>query len=237
MTDIMSIKKLPSLVIIIRGLKSTTIEYLSSKNEISLVTSVNKIVSYYKSHGVHVVTMLLDPEFQLLEEKVFSATHNKTGECDHVSESGRQIQVIKERMQAHHANIPFTSFTRRMTIELTKHIVMFLNAFPPKRGLSNTYTQRTIMTGKALNWKKSCNLHFGAYVQVHGYRNVANTLEEKTQRSICLRPTGNLQGTYILFLLRSDKKMTRGQFAEVPTPTIVIKRVASMAIAKNRTQD
>ena len=45
-TDIMFINKLPFLVSIIRGLKFTTIEYLPSKNEIALVTSINKIVSY-----------------------------------------------------------------------------------------------------------------------------------------------------------------------------------------------
>ena len=45
-TDITFIKKLPFLVSISRGLKFTTIEYLSSKKKIALVTSINKIVSY-----------------------------------------------------------------------------------------------------------------------------------------------------------------------------------------------
>ena len=45
-TDIMIIKKLPFLASISRWLKFTTIEYLSSNNEIALVTSINKIVSY-----------------------------------------------------------------------------------------------------------------------------------------------------------------------------------------------
>ena len=49
-TNIMSINKLPFLVSTSRRLKCTTIEYLSSKNKIALVTSINKIVSYYRSH-------------------------------------------------------------------------------------------------------------------------------------------------------------------------------------------
>ena len=85
-----------------------------------------------------------------------------------------QIQVIKERMRAHHAKIPFPSFTRRMTIELAKHAVMFLNAFHPNSGLSKTYSPRTIMTGKALDWKNICKLRFGAYAQVHEEKNVTN---------------------------------------------------------------
>ena len=95
-----------------------------------------------------------------------------------------------------------------MPIELAKHVVMFLNDFSPKSGLSKTYSPRTIMTGKSIDWKKSCKLHFGAYAQVYEDRNVTNTLEERTQGAICLGPTGNIQGTYNFFLLRSGKKIT-----------------------------
>ena len=63
-TDVMFINKLPFLVSIIRKLNFTTIEYLSSKNEIALVTSINKVVSYYRSNGLHLVKIFLDPEFK-----------------------------------------------------------------------------------------------------------------------------------------------------------------------------
>ena len=86
MTDIFFINKLPILVIISRRMKFTTIEYLSTKNNIALVTSINKIVSYYKSHGLHVGTMFIYPEFQFLEEMLVSATLNTTGARDHVPE-------------------------------------------------------------------------------------------------------------------------------------------------------
>ena len=70
-----------------------------------------------------------------------------------------------------------------------------------------------------------------AYAQVHEDRNVTNTLEERTQGAICLGPTGNLQGTYNFFTLRSGRKFISGKFTEVPTLTIVMKRVAAMALA------
>ena len=85
-TDIMFIIKLPFLESISRRLKFTTIDYLSSKNEIALVKSINKIVSYYRSHVLHVVTMFVDPEFKPLEEKVVSTTLNTTGARDCVPE-------------------------------------------------------------------------------------------------------------------------------------------------------
>ena len=86
LTDIMFINKLTFLVSIRRLLKFTTIEYLSSKNEIALVTSINKIVSYYKSHGLHVGMVFVDLEFQFLEEKVVRTTLNTTGARYHVPE-------------------------------------------------------------------------------------------------------------------------------------------------------
>ena len=206
-TDIMFTNKLPFLVSISQWLKFTTIDCISSKNEIALVTHINKIVSYYISKGLHVVTMFLDPEFKSLEEKVVITTLNTTGACDHIPEVERYIQVIKERMRAHHTKLPFPIFTRHIAIDLAKHVVMFLNAFPPKSGLSKTYSPRKIMTGKSLDWKKSCKLHFRAYTQVHDDINVTNTLEERTQGEICLGPIGNLQGTYNFFSLRSGKKL------------------------------
>ena len=119
-----------------------------------------------------------------------------------------------------------------MTIELAKHVVIFLNTSPPNSGLSKTYIPRVIMTVKALDWKKICKLHFRAYTQVHKDRNVKNRLEDRTQGAICLGPTGNLQGAYNFFSLRSGKKITRVQLIEVPTCTIVMKRVTAIALVK-----
>ena len=66
-TDIMFIKKLLFFVSISRQLKFNTIEYISSNNEIALVTSINKIVSYYRSHGLNLGTMFVDPDFKSLD--------------------------------------------------------------------------------------------------------------------------------------------------------------------------
>ena len=74
------------------------IEYLSSKIEIALVTSIHKIVSSEKAHSLHVGTMFVDPKLQFLEEKLVSTALNNTGARDHVLEVESQIQVIKEWM-------------------------------------------------------------------------------------------------------------------------------------------
>ena len=88
--------------------------------------------------------MFVDPKLQFLKEKAVSTTLNTNGSVE------RQIQVIKERMRAHSANLPFPSFTRRMTIDISKHVVLFLNDFPPNIDLSKTYSAHKIMTGNPL---------------------------------------------------------------------------------------
>ena len=65
---------------------------------------------------------------------------------------------------------------------------------------------------------------------------MTNTIEERTQGAIFQGPTGNLQGTYNLFLLGPGKRINRGKLTEVPTPTIVIKRVAEMALAEKQNE-
>ena len=90
------------------------------------------------------------------------------------------------------------------------------------------------MTVKALDWKKSCKLHFGAYTQVHEDRNVTNTIEEITQGKMVLGRTCNIQGAYNFFLIRYGKKITSRKFIEMPTPKIVMKRVVEMALTKKQ---
>ena len=83
-TDIMFVNKLKFLVRNSKGPKINMIEYLSNNSVISLVNYNNKMVSYYKSKGLHVRTMFVDPDFQLLKNNVVSTLLNTTGARDHV---------------------------------------------------------------------------------------------------------------------------------------------------------
>ena len=64
--------------------------------------------------------MFVDPEFQFLEDKIVSTSINTVGARNHVTEVEGQINVIKERMWAHHSNLLFPSLTRWMAIDRTK---------------------------------------------------------------------------------------------------------------------
>jgi hypothetical protein len=232
--DIMFVNKLPFLVSISKRLKFTTIEYIPDRTGPSLCRSIAKIKLCYKRRNIFVRTLYADPEFAFLEDQL--DTHlNTTAAREHVPEVERQIQVIKERMRATHAALPFSRMPRRMVIELAKYVVLMLNSFPPGSGLSRTYSPRTIMTGKQLDFAKHCKIPFGAYAQTHEDRDVTNTIDkDRTEGGICLGPTGNSEGSYTFLSLRTGRQITRGHFYEVPTPGVVIRRVLAMAIAEKQ---
>ena len=103
-----------------------------------------------------------------------------------------------------------------MRIDLEKHVVMILNAFPPKSGISTIYSSRSIMKGQNIDWKNMCKLTFGTYAQVHEYINITNTMREHTKGVICIGPMGNVKGIYNFLYIRTGKKIMCGQFTKIP---------------------
>ena len=100
--------------------------------------------------------MYMYPEFNCLDQLIVGTDLNTTAVRYRVPEIERQIKVVKEWMQAFHGSLPYDRRNSRMIIEIGKYIVMMINVFPSKSGLSRTYSLRTIMTGKQLDFKKQC---------------------------------------------------------------------------------
>ena len=82
-----------------------------------------------------------------------------------------------------------------MLIELVYSSTLWINAFPPKGGVSSTLSPRNILTGIKFDYLKHCQLQFGTYVQVHNEPNQTSSLAARTVGAISLGPTGNIQGS------------------------------------------
>ena len=83
-----------------------------------------------------------------------------------------------------------------MLMKLVYSLTLWLNAFPPKGGVSDTLSLCTIMTGTSIDFHKHCELPFSAYVQTHEEPSPTNTQAPQSVGAICLGPIGNLQGSY-----------------------------------------
>ena len=108
----------------------------------------------------------MDGEFELLHNDLNQAgiDLNITVANEHIPQIEQQIRVIKERVQATCHSLPFKTMPQLMLIKMVYNVVKWINAFPPKVGVSEFLSPQTILTGTQLNNVMDCCLPFGSYV-------------------------------------------------------------------------
>jgi hypothetical protein len=121
-----------------------------------------------------------------------------------------------------------------MVIDLVNFAVLWLNAFHCSSGVSKIFSPRTIMNGTSLDDANHCKLPFNAYVEAHEENLPYNTMNERTQCTICMGPTSNFKGSYKFMCLKTGQQITRKQFLEILLPADVIKRVEAITLRNNQ---
>jgi hypothetical protein len=116
-----------------------------------------------------------------------------------------------------------------MLIQLLHFVVMWLNNFPLATGISTQLSPQELIIRHRLDYKKHCKAPFGAYCKAHKENNPTNSMLTRGTPSICLGPTGNLQGSYHFLSLMTGKLIKCRHFTEIPIPQAVINRVAHFA--------
>ncbi len=148
----------------------------------------------------------MDNKFEKLQNLVPVLAVNTTAAKEHVPEVERKIRLIKERGRDILNTLPFKRMPRLMLIKLVYHVVLWLNAFPAKSGVSDTLSPREIVYRQKLDFAKHCKSPFGLYCQVHNEPTPTNTIVTRLTPAIVLGPMGNLQRTYKYFSLATEKE-------------------------------
>ena len=171
----------------------------------------------------------MDGEFVHLRGELASmgVTLNNTSRDEHVGDIKRFIRTIKERMRAIYNMLPFQKVPTRLTIEMAKASVFWLNSLPQKNGLYSDWSPRTIVTGQKLDFKRHCRFQFGEYVQTHEEHN--NSMSPRTVGALELRQTGNAQGSFYFMSLSTGRVLNRLCGTALPMPDNVIDRAHQMA--------
>jgi hypothetical protein len=182
--DVMFVDDIHFVVSLSRKIKFTTSEYVPRRSKPLLVKSLNKIINIYNHRCFNVVTALMDREFEPLRDEVPEVRLNITAADEHIPDIERQIRTMKERARAVRSTLPFKRLPARMIIELVHFSTLWINAFPPSIGVSDTYSPRTIMTGTSLDYSKHCKVPLGAYVETHEENSPTNTMSERTRGAI-----------------------------------------------------
>ena len=118
--------------------------------------------------------------------------------------------------------LPFTYIPRQMKIEFIYFVTLWLNAFPVKSGVSDTFSPREILLRWRMDAKNHCRVLPGSYCEVHDEPNPTNTTVSCTREGIALGPTGNLQGSVKFYCLNTGRVLKRRAFTKIPMPTAVI---------------
>jgi hypothetical protein len=207
------------------------VEALPNRNIGTLVTGIKSVVTVYKHAGFHVTTALMDGEFEAMcgDLADIGIALNEAARDEHVGDVERFIRTfLKERMRAIYNMLPFTNMPPRLVIEMAKHTVYWLNAFPHSSGVSDTLSPRTIITGQTVDFNRHCKYEFGQYVQTHEQHD--NSMAPRTIGTLAaMHPTGNAQGNYYFFSLSTGRIINRSHATKLPMPDDVIARVHALA--------
>jgi hypothetical protein len=187
--DVMFVNHVPFLVSVARGLNFITVEYTITGTEKALASCIKHIMDLYSRGGFQVGTVLMDNEFESLRSLIPILSINTTAAKEHVPDVERRIRLIKERGRGIVNTLPFKKLPRIVIIELIYHVVLWLNGFPMKSGISPTLSPREIVIRHKLDFKKHCRAPFGAYCETHEEPDKPNSMISRADPGINLGPT------------------------------------------------
>ena len=151
------------------------------------------MIDLYACGGFQVGMVLMDNEFEKLQNLLPILVINTIVAKEHVPEVEHKIKLIKEQGRGILNTLPFKKMHGLMLIELVYHVVLWLNTFPAKSGVSQTLSPHKIVYRHKLDFAK----HYKS----------TNTMVTCSTPAIVLSPTENLQGTYKFLSLATEKKV------------------------------
>jgi hypothetical protein len=141
-----------------------------------LAAGIVHVMDLYLRGGFQVGTVLMDNKFEKLRNLVPVLAVNMTAVKEHVPEVKRCIWLIKERGRGILNTFLFKKMPQIMLVELIHHVVLWLNAFPTKSGVSETLSPHKIVMRHKLNFAKHCRVLFGSYCETHDKPVPTNTM-------------------------------------------------------------
>jgi hypothetical protein len=219
----MFVNGVPFLVREVRGLNLLTAEHTpcTAKN---LASCIKRIMSLCSRGGFRIGTILMDNEFEKLKVLVPEIVVNMTTAKGPVPEVKHRIRLINEHGCGFLNMMPHKKMPQVMHVELIYHVVLSLNAFPTKIGVSKTLSSREIVICQKVGVGKHSHSVFGSYCKVHVGPTPTNMMVTRSTPVIVLGPTANLQDTYKFFSLATGKKV-KWRITPYLMPESVIKQV------------
>ncbi len=139
-----------------RRKKIVTAEHVPVRTATSLSKHLKQVLEVYTRAGFVLRTFLMDGEFEKIKSLMPSVECNTTAAKEHVSEAERAIRMAKERIHGLLVTLPFSHVPKRMKIEFVYFVILWLNAFPVKSGISQTISPQELLMHWHLDYKQHC---------------------------------------------------------------------------------
>ncbi len=167
----------------------------------------------------------MDGEYKKIKELIPTVECNTMAAQVHVSKAERCICMIKERVWGLVTMLPFMHIPRQMKIKFVYFIVLWLNRFPVRTGVSDRFSPQKLLVRWQIDYKKHCRVLPGTYCEIHDEPDPLNSMVAWTHEGIALGPTGNLQGSVKFYCLNTGRVLKRRSFTAMPMPQRIIKQV------------
>jgi hypothetical protein len=150
--DVFFINGMAFLLTISKRIKFVMTEHVPVRTALSLSKHLKCVLEVYGRAGFRVRTILMDGEFEKIKPLMPTVECNMTAAKEHVCEAEQMIQTVKERTRGLLATLPFMHMPKRMKIEFF-FMVLWMNAFPVKLEISQTFLPRELLVQWRLDYK------------------------------------------------------------------------------------
>ena len=158
--DVFFVDGIAFLLTVLRNIKFITAEHVATCTAKSLSKHLDRVIRVYTQAGFSVRTILMDGEFEKVKNKLALVVCNTTAAKEHVSEAECSIRTIKECTRGIVGTLPFEFIPWRLKMEFIYCVVLWLNAFLAKSGISATYSPWNSLSAGNLTTKNTaeCSL-------------------------------------------------------------------------------
>ena len=230
----MFVNKILFLISLGKNVKFTTIKNVVDRKAVTLIKDLRSIKNlctnkiYLSRHCSWIISLkYYGPHYK--RRAWHSTPHSQKSTSPKLN---NRSKLLSNETGARGTHSLLKTFPNQMICWMVENTVFWINALPINSRMSSTISPETLMTGTMIDFAKHCKIECGAYAKSHKNTFPWNSLQPWTEPAICIRPTGNFQGSYWFLNLRIGRHIKRRKFIPLPVPALAIDSVYELAKAK-----
>ena len=161
-------------------IKFRAVQPQTGRGKIETSNTLKEIIAAFEMSGIKITALNGDNEFEKIRDLMQPIAVHIACREEHIGRIERDVHTIQERCRCYCSALPFKRITKPLQSSLIEEIILCLNDFLGKNGVSKTMSPAAIILGRP---KRDCSLLTitpGAYAEI----------KESTTNSMKYRSTG-----------------------------------------------